>query len=70
TFVGLVALRDAPTPSAADALGVLARRGVTVKVLTGDHPGTAARVCEDLGLRTDTVGGGDGIVTAELVDAL
>ncbi|WP_107064888.1 magnesium-translocating P-type ATPase [Streptomyces sp. NRRL S-623] len=70
TFVGLVALRDAPTPSAADALGVLARRGVTVKVLTGDHPGTAARVCQDLGLRTDTVGGGDGIVTAELVDAL
>ncbi|MBK3589506.1 HAD-IC family P-type ATPase, partial [Streptomyces sp. MBT57] len=64
------ALRDAPTPSATDALGVLARRGVTVKVLTGDHPGTAARVCQDLGLRTDAVGGGDGIVTAELVDAL
>ncbi|MER7746236.1 HAD-IC family P-type ATPase [Streptomyces bacillaris] len=50
TFVGLVALRDVPAPSAAEALGVLARRGVTVKVLTGDHPGTAARACADLGL--------------------
>lgn len=57
TFVGLVALRDVPAPSAAEALGVLARRGVTVKVLTGDHPGTAARACADLGLRTGTGAG-------------
>ncbi|MGC4908482.1 magnesium-translocating P-type ATPase [Streptomyces cyaneofuscatus] len=70
TFVGLVALRDVPAPSAADALDVLARRGVTVKVLTGDHPGTAARVCEDLGLRTDPAGGCGEVVTAELVDTL
>ncbi|MFE7461266.1 magnesium-translocating P-type ATPase [Streptomyces sp. NPDC057554] len=74
TFVGLVALRDVPAPSAADALGVLARRGITVKVLTGDHPGTAARACEDLGLRTsagtDTAGGYGDVVTAELVDTL
>ncbi|MFZ4284193.1 HAD-IC family P-type ATPase [Streptomyces rhizosphaericola] len=63
TFVGLVALRDVPAPSAAEALGVLARRGVTVKVLTGDHPGTAARACADLGLglRTGTgTGAGSG----------
>ncbi|MFH8378379.1 magnesium-translocating P-type ATPase [Streptomyces cyaneofuscatus] len=70
TFVGLVALRDVPAPSAADALDVLARRGVTVKVLTGDHPGTAARACEDLGLRTDAGGGFGEVVTAELVDTL
>ncbi|MET9095198.1 magnesium-translocating P-type ATPase [Streptomyces cyaneofuscatus] len=70
TFVGLVALRDVPAPSAADALDVLARRGVTVKVLTGDHPGTAARACEDLGLRTDAAGGYGEVVTAELVDTL
>lgn len=70
TFVGLVALRDVPAPSAAEALGVLARRGVTVKVLTGDHPGTAARACQDLGLRTDAAGGYGDVVTAELVDTL
>ncbi|MEU0354454.1 magnesium-translocating P-type ATPase [Streptomyces cyaneofuscatus] len=70
TFVGLVALRDVPAPTAADALDVLARRGVTVKVLTGDHPGTAARACEDLGLRADAAGGCGEVVTAELVDSL
>ncbi|MFE2296410.1 magnesium-translocating P-type ATPase [Streptomyces sp. NPDC059452] len=70
TFVGLVALRDVPAPSAADALGVLARRGIAVKVLTGDHPGTAARACEELGLRAGTAGGYGDVVTAELVDTL
>ncbi|MFJ9319596.1 magnesium-translocating P-type ATPase [Streptomyces globisporus] len=70
TFLGLVALRDVPVPSAADALGVLARRGVRVKVLTGDHPGTAARVCADLGLRAEGRSGTDDVVTAERVDTL
>ncbi|GAA2671075.1 magnesium-translocating P-type ATPase [Streptomyces lunalinharesii] len=50
TFVGFVALSDALAPSAEDALRVLSERGVAVKVLTGDHPGTAARACRDLGL--------------------
>ncbi|MFJ4856644.1 magnesium-translocating P-type ATPase [Streptomyces sp. NPDC088730] len=63
-FLGFVALRDALTPSAADALDVLARRGVAVKVLTGDHPGTAARACRDLGLDPGQV------VAAEEIDAL
>ncbi|NEE24299.1 cation-transporting P-type ATPase, partial [Streptomyces sp. SID7982] len=63
-------LRDVPAPSAAAALGVLARRGVRVKVLTGDQPGTAARVCADLGLRPGDRSGTDDVVTAELVDAL
>ncbi|MEV6477969.1 magnesium-translocating P-type ATPase [Streptomyces sp. NPDC051657] len=70
TFLGLVALRDVPAPSAAEALGVLARRGVSVKVLTGDHPGTAARVCTELGLRPEGRAGPDDVLTAELVDTL
>ncbi|MEV5506029.1 magnesium-translocating P-type ATPase [Streptomyces orinoci] len=63
-FTGLVALRDAVTPTAADALGALAARGIEVKVLTGDHPGTAARVCRELGLEPGQV------VTADRIDAL
>ncbi|MFF4602951.1 magnesium-translocating P-type ATPase [Streptomyces sp. NPDC001339] len=55
TFLGFVALRDALAPTAADALHDLARRGVAVKVLTGDHPGTAARACRDLGLEPGEV---------------
>ncbi|MCK7622609.1 magnesium-translocating P-type ATPase [Streptomyces sp. RS10V-4] len=50
TFLGFVALSDALAPSADEALRALAGRGVAVKVLTGDHPGTAARACRDLGL--------------------
>ncbi|MFJ6560141.1 magnesium-translocating P-type ATPase [Streptomyces sp. NPDC091412] len=66
TFRGLIAFRDALAPTAAEALRGLAEAGVTVKILTGDHPGTAARVCRDLGLEVGevhTVGpgpGGDG----------
>jgi Mg2+-importing ATPase len=50
SFRGLVTFRDALAPTAAEALRALADRGVTVKVLTGDHPATAARACRDLGL--------------------
>ncbi|MEU5048475.1 magnesium-translocating P-type ATPase [Streptomyces sp. NPDC021096] len=64
TFTGFVGLSDAPAPTAARALTALARRGVTVKVLTGDHPGTAARVCRELGLAPGTP------VTADRIDAL
>ncbi|MEU1915262.1 magnesium-translocating P-type ATPase [Streptomyces massasporeus] len=49
-FRGLVTFRDALAPTAAEALRALADRGVTVKVLTGDHRATAARACRDLGL--------------------
>ncbi|WP_048832213.1 HAD-IC family P-type ATPase [Streptomyces varsoviensis] len=63
TFIGFVCLRDTPAPTAADALAVLAQRGVDVKVLTGDHPGTAARACRDLGLEPGEV------VTAARIDA-
>ncbi|MEW2580883.1 magnesium-translocating P-type ATPase [Streptomyces syringium] len=63
-FVGFVALSDAPAPTAAEALAVLARHAVDVKVLTGDHPGTAARVCRELGLTPGEV------VTGERIDAL
>ncbi|PPS77271.1 MULTISPECIES: magnesium-translocating P-type ATPase [Streptomyces] len=49
-FRGLVTFRDALAPTAAEALRALADRGVAVKVLTGDHPATAARACRDLGL--------------------
>ncbi|MHC5907494.1 magnesium-translocating P-type ATPase [Streptomyces sp. S6] len=50
TFRGLVAFRDALAPSATEALRGLAARGISVRVLTGDAPGTAARVCRELGL--------------------
>ncbi|MFJ8750632.1 magnesium-translocating P-type ATPase [Streptomyces sp. NPDC102441] len=71
TLIGFVALRDALAPTAADALDVLADRGVTVKILTGDHPGTAARACRDLGLDPGAVLTADaieGVTDSELAD--
>ncbi|MGW1166328.1 magnesium-translocating P-type ATPase [Streptomyces sp. NPDC002550] len=66
TFRGLVTLRDALAPTAAEALKVLTGQGVTVKVLTGDHPGTAARACRDLGVPAPE----DAVVTADAIDTL
>ncbi|MFI1091568.1 cation-translocating P-type ATPase [Streptomyces sp. NPDC020917] len=63
-LVGFVALRDTLAPTAAAALAGLAEHGVAVKVVTGDHPGTAARVCRDLGFDPGEV------VSAGRIDAL
>ncbi|WP_405823413.1 magnesium-translocating P-type ATPase [Streptomyces sp. NBC_01390] len=71
TFRGFVALRDDLAPTAAEALRDLGALGVDVKILTGDHPGTAARVCHDLGLDPGEVVDADaavGLGDAELTD--
>ncbi|MFI1764495.1 magnesium-translocating P-type ATPase [Streptomyces sp. NPDC020800] len=65
-FRGLITLRDALVSTAADALHVLTGQGVAVKVLTGDHPGTAARACRDLGIPVTA----DDVVDADAIDAL
>ena len=50
TLAGFVGFRDLPRESAPGALADLAERGITVKVLTGDHPLVAARICRDVGV--------------------
>ncbi|MFG2787155.1 magnesium-translocating P-type ATPase [Streptomyces sp. NPDC048419] len=65
-FRGFVTFKDALAPTAAAALRVLAGRGVSVRVLTGDHPGTAVRACQDLGI--DVPPGG--VLTGERLDGL
>ncbi|MEV6940852.1 magnesium-translocating P-type ATPase [Streptomyces sp. NPDC051172] len=65
-FWGFVTFKDALAPTAAEALKVLADRGVTVRVLTGDHPGTAVRACRDLGIAVPP----DGVLTADAIDRL
>jgi len=49
-FRGILVFLDPPKPSAKAALARLAGLGVTVKILTGDNPVVAAKVCADLGL--------------------
>jgi len=54
-FRGLLVFLDPPKATARRALDRLAGLGVTVKVLTGDNPAVAAKVCAGLGLPTGRV---------------
>lgn len=48
--IGLIAIADAPRPTAAATVTRLRERGVQVAMLTGDNAGTAQRIARDLGL--------------------
>jgi Cu2+-exporting ATPase len=48
--IGLIAIADAPRPTAAATVAKLRDRGVQVAMLTGDNAGTAQRIAGDLGL--------------------
>lgn len=52
---GLLIFLDAPKAAAREALDRLSGLGVTVKVITGDHPAVAVRVCRHLGLEVTGV---------------
>ncbi|RMI41299.1 magnesium-translocating P-type ATPase [Actinomadura harenae] len=72
TLLGFVGFQDEPDPSAPAALERLARLGVALVLVTGDHPLVAVRTCRDTGLTPGRVVLGaelDGLSDAEL-DAL
>jgi P-type Ca2+ transporter type 2C len=50
TLVGLVALRDSIRPEARDAVTEAASAGIHIVMVTGDHPGTAIAVAQEVGL--------------------
>jgi len=54
-LAGLLIFMDPPKASARTALDRLASLGISVKVLTGDNPVVAAKVCADLGLPVSRV---------------
>ncbi|MFE0633126.1 magnesium-translocating P-type ATPase [Streptomyces sp. NPDC058864] len=64
TLTGFIGLHDEPEPSAARALSDLGAHGVTVKIVTGDHPATAVRACQDVGIEPRRV------IPAHTIDAL
>ncbi|ETW10716.1 copper-translocating P-type ATPase [Roseivivax marinus] len=49
-MLGLIAIADAPRPSAMVAVAKLRERGVEVAMLTGDNEGTARRIAGELGI--------------------
>jgi Ca2+-transporting ATPase len=48
--IGLVGITDPPRPEAAAAIEEAGRAGIRVKMITGDHPSTAAAIGSQLGL--------------------
>jgi magnesium-transporting ATPase (P-type) len=50
-LIGLVGLIDPPRPEAVDAIGECHGAGIRVKMITGDHKGTAAAIGKQIGLQ-------------------
>ena len=71
--LGVVGIVDPPRPEVIDAVADAQRAGVRVIMITGDHPRTAGRIGQQLGIETDvgeTGSGrnGSGVTGAELAD--
>jgi Ca2+-transporting ATPase len=65
-FVGTVGIMDPARPEAAAAIEEAHRAGIRVVMITGDHPLTALRVAQDLGL----VAANATALTGEQIEAL
>ena len=58
-LLGLVGLFDPPRPEVRHALARCRGAGMRIAVVTGDHPGTARAVAEEVGLTPELVVSGD-----------
>ncbi len=63
TYLGLVGIIDPPRPEARVAIAEAAGAGIRTVMITGDHPITAVRIADDLG-----IAGGRALTGAELDD--
>lgn len=63
-LLGFVGLADPARRTAAEAVGLLRRAGISVLMITGDHPSTAAGIGAELGLLD-----GEPVVTGADIDA-
>ncbi len=52
---GFVSFLDPPKETAGPAIAALQKRGVRVKILTGDNPLVTRRICEEVGLQVGKV---------------
>jgi magnesium-transporting ATPase (P-type) len=52
SLVGLIGLEDPPRPGIADSIGACRTAGISVVMVTGDHPATALAIAREVGLVT------------------
>jgi magnesium-transporting ATPase (P-type) len=64
-LLGLVGLIDPPRPEAVDAVAECHAAGIRVKMITGDHRGTAAAIGKQIGLQNP-----DKVLTGHDIDAM
>lgn len=62
-FIGTVGMIDPPREEVGPAIAEAQRAGIRIVMITGDHPRTAARIAEDLGIMQT---GGDVLSGAQL----
>jgi Mg2+-importing ATPase len=55
TLLGFIAFLDPPKETAAQAISLLAQKGVSVKVLTGDNDRVTRKICSQVGLPFDRI---------------
>jgi magnesium-transporting ATPase (P-type) len=67
-FLGIVGIVDPPRPEAISAIAACRRAGIRVKMITGDHPGTALSIAREMGIVDDT-GDARAVTGAELESA-
>jgi magnesium-transporting ATPase (P-type) len=65
TFLGLLGLIDQPRPEAIAAVAECRAAGIRVKMITGDHAGTAAAIASEIGLENP-----DRVLTGKDLDRL
>ncbi|MDW7709950.1 MAG: cation-transporting P-type ATPase [Deferrisomatales bacterium] len=63
-FLGLVGIVDPPRPEAIRAIGLCRQAGIRVKMITGDHAGTACAIGREMG-----IGDGNRAVTGAELEA-
>jgi Mg2+-importing ATPase len=71
TLLGYIAFLDPPKESAREAIAVLARRGVLVKILTGDNEVITRKICHEVSIDVGEILLGDKVAPmsdAELAD--
>lgn len=64
-FLGFAGLADPVRPGVLEAVRECSNAGIRVVMITGDYPGTAANIADQIGLRHD-----DGIITGSELDSM